>query len=469
MVEVIVNTFIHFIALANLILGFLIISRNPKNPTNVIFFILILLLVIFDLSSHYVDQPVLKIELQSLMLRVDYFSGVMTAYFFLLFSYNFPKFKGFLSNKLLLFLFAMSFVGGVIAFSTDLMIRDVQATLDGTLFTLGPMDLPFIAFCLGMGFAGIYLLVKSLKSNYGEERLRVTYVILGSSITAGIILVSLIVERVLLQLGLVDYIPLVRMSRFSTIIFTLFTTYAIVRHRLFGIRVVLGKLLFWVGTATFLFTVFYVVALLEQQYLGSFTSPGVITLNAFLALFIGLLFHRYERNLYKLVNRYIVYFTYDPKEVTEDFITEVTTIKTEQDVFDKLFSTVKETLNPIKQGIEVGVLNEGSGEPTVLWQNVSQDEIKQVENTELINEFMNKKPNQAILRTELEAENGNDKVVEILKKLSIEVVLPIQRGQVVGLYVLGERANKDAYALEDLAFLEKLVYYASLNVARMQK
>ncbi|NTV31620.1 CAP domain-containing protein [candidate division WWE3 bacterium] len=82
------------------------------------------------------------------------------------------------------------------------------------------------------------------------------------------------------------------------------------------------------------------------------------------------------------------------------------------------------------------------------------------------NAFIDKKPNHVILRTELNQTGEDRRISQKMTDYGIELVVPIQIDHAIGVYMLGRKTNKDAYTVEDLAFLDKIVYYASLNIAR---
>ncbi len=454
----------------NIFLGTIGFLRAPKEWANRYYFLLILLYSAFLTTSYLTDitaDPVWS----PIILKTDFIVGTLTVYAYILFTSNFPKYRGFPGKVTfkILGLISAFLICAIVA--TNWIIKEISLTETGTIFTSGLLDPLFVGSMILMILFGIQTLIKQYKISVGREKLQVSYLIIGSTIPAiTTIITSLILER-LISFNIVtgEQLPITLLRQFgfaSGIAFTLCTTYAIIRHRLFGIRVLAGEIIFWVSTAAFLFVTFYSVALLELEYLGSLVSPSAITLNVFLAFLIALILNIYGKKLRRAIRRYIVNISFDPVQVKEQFLADISVATDTDEILTHLTGTTKRLYSPSNQGILVAHTAHND-HVTTHWKEFLPQQVQLLENPDNLNLLLNTTHGKSALLTSQIVKNEPDSpLAQLLDALDTEIIIPLEHQGIYVLYLLGRKTNNHAYTNEDLTLLEQLCYYTVLNLAR---
>jgi signal transduction histidine kinase len=156
-------------------------------------------------------------------------------YFFLLFSFVFPTGKmPTLKQTSVLFLPVIFFV---ILSPTTLNVKDVKVESWGAALDTGILyPLLFFYFFIYIG-AAFYNFIKKYKVLDKIQKYQINYILIGYSLS---LLIGISTNLILVSVGRSEY------SIFgppSLIFFIIFTTYAIIKHHLFGIEVILTEIL----------------------------------------------------------------------------------------------------------------------------------------------------------------------------------------------------------------------------------
>jgi len=238
------------IFLLNGILGFIVFNKNRGHLANRVFIFLVGILEIWLFIYYWKDEPFFK-NYAPLLLKLDFASGIFLCAAFYFFSQFFPHPIKLSSLKKTLIVILVSLFS-ILSF-TPLILNNIH--FRNGIIDASPGFLFFGYFILASFFIGdgIRTLIIKYKRSSGIERRQISYVLLGLVISASIL------SFVNLVLG--SFYPLseriYRLSSTSLFAFIIFTSLAIIRYHLFGIRVILTELLVGVmGIILFLQIIF---------------------------------------------------------------------------------------------------------------------------------------------------------------------------------------------------------------------
>ena len=179
------------------ILNLLVFLKNRKNPTNVLFLALGTSTALFIVSLFIADISSQESTALFFARLATVFSSFI-AYFFLIFSPNFPSYRGLKKlHPWLLILPAVSF--SVLAFS-DLMIKDITLQSWGAeLTSTGVLYLIQGIYILIYFIIGIVLLLRRKSHSSAIEKTQINLVLFGTTFALA---VNLLANSILPTLGI---------------------------------------------------------------------------------------------------------------------------------------------------------------------------------------------------------------------------------------------------------------------------
>lgn len=232
------------------IIGFSVVFSNSKSITNKTFLLFSLVTVFWGivnfLSYH---SPSAGISL--FFLRLVIASAVWHAFSFFQLGYVFPNEKVSFPiwyERILVPLVVLSSIINL----TSLSFSGVKSFASGqsAVVNQGPGMLLFAALIVFLIFGGFFNLVKSIRKASGIEKIRSSFVFIGSLLTFAL----LFIFNFLLPaaFNFVAFIPLGAVAFFPLITFT---SYAIFEYRLFNVKIIATEFLVFALAITMLFQV----------------------------------------------------------------------------------------------------------------------------------------------------------------------------------------------------------------------
>jgi len=219
-----------------LALGLLVYFNNKNSSTNRWFAATTFMMTVW-MASNFLENYLSSFNLASFFLRLDFASAAILVCFWIFFCLNFPQPENFLSIKKK-FVFILSAIFFAILSFSDLIIKNIN--IDNRIsFDVGILFALYAFFIVINIFGGYgYLIWKYRKYNSIEiQRTQILYVLLGFLIFGSVATVTNLFLQSMLP------VALFRMGIYSAIFVAGFTAYAIVKKKLFGIKVVLTALL----------------------------------------------------------------------------------------------------------------------------------------------------------------------------------------------------------------------------------
>jgi len=221
---------------ANLFLGLLIFIRNPKDKINRSFGFLTLGIGLWSIFNYLADNPIndqYALVWNRLVFAVAFLQGGTLLYFSLVFPKEVKKLK----NLTKWLIYPVSFILAVVAACTDLIIKNIEFLDWGTNVNPGIIYPIFIAFMVVTVVGCVIILFLKYRNTSGLEKAQIKYIFLGLFLAA------------LIALPLNMFIPMItgtneyaKFGPYSMIILVGFTAYAILRHHLFNIRVIVTEI-----------------------------------------------------------------------------------------------------------------------------------------------------------------------------------------------------------------------------------
>ena len=220
--------------IANLALLTVVLQFGPKDRSR-IFFSLFVLFQMFWITVNYFAFRVSEINFL-LVSRLTMFFAVFHSLFFFLFV------KHFLSKtdikKLALALSACGVLVSILTLTPYIFSR-LTVNVDGTIApqpgSLIPLFGIFVAFCIGGGF---YTMIKRYRQAIDEEKLQWKFLMFGFILTFLLVLLFSFLNFILF-----GNLNTVRFGHLYTLPFVIFTSYAMIKHKLLNIKAVVAEIM----------------------------------------------------------------------------------------------------------------------------------------------------------------------------------------------------------------------------------
>ncbi|MEK9176907.1 MAG: ATP-binding protein [Patescibacteria group bacterium] len=215
------------------VLGFAVLFSNTQSASNRIFLVLAISTGIWGSLNYFSYQPNAP-DVSFLLLRWAIFFGVLSAFFTFTFAYVFPSSRGAYSS-----LYRWGFIPltAVTAFATltPFVFKSISATApDGhvTGVEAGPGILLFVATILILNVGAIVYFVRKLLKAKPEQKTSFQTILLGMFIMLALVVVFNLILPAFFENT--RFIPLGALFLFP---FIAATAYAVLKHKLFNIKV----------------------------------------------------------------------------------------------------------------------------------------------------------------------------------------------------------------------------------------
>lgn len=429
-------------ALLNFFLGFLVLSRNPKNHINITFFLLAFFYGLWALALLFYDHPIVFTSF--FWIKITYFNTTIFEILTLAFSFVFPK-PSF--GRLRIFAIAASFIYLVYAlwmlFFTNYWIEKVIIDSHRGLQTIiGPAYFWWVAGTwVILGWAIGNYLVNAVRST-GKEKEQLMILFVGFALWG----ISINIPDVILPLvwGETRYFSI---STVLSLFFTLSVAYAILRHRFLDMKLAIIRslvyLLLLLTTGAFYMVSLY---LIHFSFVKNFDSLVYIIASTSLAMLAVFTFHPALYMIEKLVNKFIHHTYYDSDSLLYA-LTQVMAAKVElKDVIAGVLEIIRENMHIALVSVDVNSDNQlyskqvsPAGE---IGFGFTKDELEILGNAQ-----------KMLITQEMPASEAK----KILMRESAEIFIPLKiKENLIGYLILSEKMSGDVYFPQDINVLEIL-------------
>jgi len=243
-------------------------------------------------------------------------------------------------------------------------------------------------------------------------------------------------------------------------------TYAILRHQLLDIEVVIKKTLVFAGLLASVFTILVLPTLLIQEYIFRTASDGTKLLGMTLSgILIILSLRRIENFLMNITDKYLFQKKYDYKELLKTFTTEVLTVVN----LERLVNLTVDKLSDIVKINSCAVLlldSEKQRFDTVASRNVKDPQMF-LSRPDGIVTFLEQTHGYLLKKDLIERKVYIPGTIqEIIDKLNTELIIPmVLHNEVMGILTMGKKKSDDDYSQDDLDILLPLARTLAIAVS----
>lgn len=260
------------VVLISLILGFIVFRSNTQSVTNKLFLALSVSIALWSVviygSVNFSGENTL------LWVRLTTFFAVPLATSFFLLSITIPNKKLGISSTKLYILLAFSMLTMAICIS-PFLFTGIQFTENSYKPIVGPGMALFGPFVNGIALLAIIILIRRYLAAVDVEKQQLGYVLLGISLLFGLIILTIFIPAAFFQsISFVSYGPL------YALVFLGLTTYSILKHSLFNLKVIAAQVL----------TIILLVILFAKIFTSVSSTEVVVDILVFsMALIFGIL------------------------------------------------------------------------------------------------------------------------------------------------------------------------------------
>jgi signal transduction histidine kinase len=276
------------------------------------------------------------------------------------------------------------------------------------------------------------------------------------------------------NLGAIDFAPdygigIYPVGSVNIVIFVSIMAYAIIRHQLLDIEVIVRKTLVFAGLLAFVFGMLILPTLIIQEYLFRGAGVGGRIIGLMISgVIIIFSMRRIEGFLVNVTDKYLFQKKYDYKELLKTFTAEVLTVLE----LDKLVNlTVDKLADIIKlKSAAVLLFNDEKQQFNVMASQGIKDPSVTLIRPDGIVTFMDE-THGYVLISELRQKNISipDSIQEIIGKLNAELIIPmVLHDEVMGVLSLGKKKSDENYTQDDLDILLPLAKTLAIAISNAE-
>ena len=440
-----------------LFLGLFVFLKNIRSKINFTFFLVCLVtfwwqfswVILFSTNSESAASYLVKIGYVGII-----FIPITFYHFFVsLIGKEKPIYKFFVS---VLYLIGVLFVWTL--FSTDYFISGFYRYFWGFYPKAGPLHLVYLAFLSVLVIVIFRLTFKSLQEAREVSSYRfyqIKYVLLA------LVFYVFAASDFIVNYG-VEFYPV---GFLFILIFIGIFAYAIVRHRLMDIKVVLRQ------SFVYLFSVTAIIipAFAILYYLDRFWPQYVIYVSLVILVLSVLVFTPIRNYYYRVANKYFFSSLYDSGQVIAKLSDG---LRSTLDA-DQAYNLISDTLVGSMRSKAVAVLNyDKAGDQYVLQYNngfgIGTRKLFPSDK-DLHASFIAKSKPVVVEEIKSSAYQEHKAMVDLLTSINAAIIVPLNiKDEVLGVIALGQKESGDMYNDEDLKTLEVIASQSAIAIKNAQ-
>lgn len=437
MMDIFVTT---FACVANIALGGLTMLRNPRSPAYRVFFsstVAISGWALMTYLSDHAQAPLAVTVTTRLTYPLAFLAITLMAWFTFIFPR--PRYKPANARRLglgtVLFLVAGSFFS-----YSGLVAGTITITPGVTNVDAGPLYWEYLALLLGAFAVAIY----NLLSNYWYKHLpravrsQIAFILIG----IGVSFIAVLITNGILPVAFNNW-NYAKIGPALTVFMVGAVSVAIIRHRLFDIRMALARAAAYVAVLATIAILYGVAAFGLGSFFfpGGSLTPGQKAYNITVALFLALTFQPLQRFFGLITDRIFYRNRYDSQAVLNHF----SAILVSELHLDRI---LKKALTRICEDVHIQFAQ------IVVYNN---DRVYRIEHSGPLPRRLMVAPELAKLNHPMlvadELDNNERKITMDKHGIRVSVMLRT-REEFVGYLLLGDKLSGDIYSSQDIELLE---------------
>jgi len=434
-----------FLLLVQIALGAYVLLRTSRNKTSFSFACFCLSLSLWAFPA-YMLQSAASLQGVEFWGRYIFLGPVLIAYFFLYFTFVFPKGEMKRSLSLILFLPMIIFLFLV---PSSLILKKGVLSTSGPVPVWGPAYPWFAFYFLSYFLWGVYNLFQKYRINRGIERTQIKYVFTGLFLS---FLFGIIFNLILPALGIARFLNI---GPFFTLILVAFTAYAIVKTHLMDISVIISRAVAEVLTVLFEGTIYLGLVYFYRTYVSTSIDWPFLTWTVIYGILVGQTYQRTRLFIQTTSDKVFLRGRYNYYKELSDASSHVGEKLSLPDILRVLYDTFANV-------VEISV-------PRVfLPENFT--EMEKTSNRYLVYDKKTFLPDTAGGEVSI----NNPLTKELIKKreplqevkeLDAALVVPcLLEDRLIGFFALGRKLSEDLYTDEDMRLLKTLANQAAITL-----
>lgn len=421
----------------NIILALFTLLKNPKSATNSLFFLFTLTVAGYIFLNYFTTPPHITNYLPFFVKTVIAFALLINLFFFLFVS-AFPSVK--LQINPWIFWLSLIVTALLVPLTqTDLIFKSVTLKGVSVVATPGPAIPLFLLDNLVFLGGGFFVLIKKYRKSVSLEKIQIRLLLLGTIFMFSLILIT----NVLLVL-VFNITSLVALLPIYTLLFIGFISYAVIRHRLLDIHLIVARSIAYILLLLFITAAFIVLLFVTSNFfLKSNISTAQTIGFVVIMLVIAFLFDPLKAFLEAFTDKIFFKAKYNSNEL----VLNLTQIMASTLLLDDL---TKKTLNQLLETMRItrGAFILFSDNKKLHVADPMHAENIHVDSAAIKKLF-------DLQRVAIFDEEEDEKIKQLMRDLNVVVTVPLHEDDHdEGLLVLGEKKSGEIYSQQDIEVLE---------------
>ena len=433
------------IAISNMLLGALVLSRGGRNKINRAFFLLVVFTNAWIISNYLAEFGGSNILLWN---RLTFTSVIFLSSAFAYFAKVYNREVKVLSLFQKQIYFTVPLIVSILSL-TSFIVVDIESNGASVDLTYGPGYVVFILYFLFYIVAGFYLLFRQFVTTTGVTHEQLKYLFAGmlASILFGIS-TNLIFPIATGSHDLSKFGPL------GVTFLIVATTYAILRHRLLDVRLAIRAGIFrLIFVAVYGIIGIFLISIISNSI--DFATFNIQTVVFITLLSIVLTYPFVDKTLRNATDSFLFQREYNRQELLRKLGRGITESIDIEDLKAKIRDTLVQTMR-----IEKIEFHLSTDQHDYVWNEVTANH-ELIVYDELRRKIDSMQDSPQKIRFE--------RVREQMHNQEIAVVMPVVASEgVIGTILLGEKSGRDAFTSTDLSALETLMFQAGVAIENAQ-
>lgn len=443
-------------AVVNLLLGILVYLRAKRQALTLAF----LIFAILDAIWAYFNFHFLAFHPTVFIFQSQYaFGGALLASAIPWVLY---LIEGKPERSKIIFTYLIAIIIFIVPYINGLVIQEIIQTADNQFeFVTGPLFNYFSGLLLVLLVYLLYRLFIGYYHSSGLKKAQLRFVLLGITVFA---LVSILFGIIL---PLFNIKPVVAFDAQSSLIWVALTSYAIVAHRLFDIRVIIRRTLVYSGLLLFAIAAYSLIAFSFAALLGQDNALQTQTFvtNLLAATLIAIGFEPLRQWLVRVTDKYLFVGEYDAPAVISELAQTLTNVLDLDEALNTMMKAVTQALRIKQAATFILHYDRETGLSMKRVEAVGYESVAelQLDQRSPVLNYFKESAKALVVVEELEQEDqtanlGRASTQQLIKELSgleAAIAVPIRAtDKLIGILIVGPKLSGDFFTQDDLQFLD---------------
>lgn len=357
---------------------------------------------------------------------------------------------------------------------TKLIISDIYYRGDSLILEYGTFYIPNSMLFLSLFLIIAFTLQQKKKREVGITKKQLEIFFAGFIITAGISLATNLVLPPLFNDSNSS-----RVGPLGMIFFLTFTAYAILRHRFLDIRVLIGRIVYYLTLSVLPITSFFFLVFIYESLFGTVFTAPVYFMSIFIGIGFVLLFNTTNEFLRNEVNSRLINPGYNPLQVAEKLSNQLSVMIDLGKIIEAVINTIQITIRPDFSGVII--FPDEKHNYNRIFPSSLVDKVKNADGIRnSISTLWNAMGKHPVIFDEIDFEisdgiyrNLPNIAVEVKKQMEVsgaKVILAVgdvgDKDTVIGMYLIGQKEADSTYTSTDIDFLKSIANTGGLAIER---